>query len=629
MLIDVEFGICTTDYLTNERKKVRPVGYGCRNAFEDEAVTYDDTLYILPHYNEVIDDVLASIHFPKDVHIRVLDLGCGTGTLVKKIMERYPNAFVYAVDFSSAMLSVAQTKNCECENIHFSEEDIFKINEDKYPYFDLVVSTFVLHNYEGHALYEEIFKKVTNLLSVGGKFVLGDLIQCEGIEEQKHELSLQIEGMKKNHLSDEEITRWLNLLNDEDSPLPIWQIEKYFKQSGFTSIISKKIGSTAVFSAIRPLDVIHVKSELLIFGIIESDFISNIYNRQNPENVPKTGNNGVFLTLNNSLQVLVSFLHENNQISPYSVVEESGCFYLTKFDKRLDINITGNSFPDWYLVSVHTEEGEQKFSKFFVLEGDRYLHLAYKCCVFSDKDRCAFCSVEHRDTNSPDQADNSAEEICSVLEEMFSHNYIPPDFHFCLGGGTYLPLMNNVVFFSKIISCIRKYRSIEKGENPIWIEMIPPSKEEIQKLIDVGATSFGFNIEVFDGVLRQKYCPGKSNTASLEHYFEAFDMVNTKLGINKVGSCIIVGLDNQEILKSGIDTLISHKVFPCVLPLKFFDGAHLKLDDTALALLERDFIVLSRYAAVRVMAQGIDISQNEGCLHCPCCTIIHDMILSD
>jgi len=604
------------------------VGYGCRNAFEDEALTYDDTLYILPHYNEVIDSVLAFIDLPEDTHIRVLDLGCGTGTLIKKIIEKYSNAYVYAVDFSSAMLSVARTKIGECVNVHFFEEDIFKINENKYPYFDLIVSTFVLHNYEGQALYEAIFKKIINLLSVSGKFILGDLIQCEGIEEQKYEQSIQIKGMKKNHLSDEEIARWLDLLNDEDSPLPVRQIVDYLDHAGFTSIISKKIGSTAVFSAIRPLDVLQVKSELLIFGIRESDSITNIFKIQNPKNIPKTGNNGVFLTLNNSLQVLVSFLHERNQISPYSVIEESERLYLTKYHKQLEISVIGNNFPEWYSISVHTKEGEQKFSKFFVLEGDRYLHLAYKCCDFSDKDRCTFCSVEHRDTNSTEQTDNSAEEVCSVLEEMFSRNYIPPNFHFCLGGGTYLSLNENVDFFGKIISCIRKHRSKEKGGNPIWIEMIPPSKEEIQKLIDDGATSFGFNIEVFDDVLRNKFCPGKNNIAPLKHYFEAFDMVNTKLGINKIGSCIIVGLDNQENIRSGIDILINQKVFPCILPLKFFNGARLEFNDTDMALLERDFIVLSRYVADRVAAEGIDVSQNEGCLHCPCCTIIHDMILS-
>jgi len=605
------------------------MGLGCRNAFEDEAVTYDDMLYILPHYNEVIDGILTYMDFPEGTHIKVLDLGCGTGTLVKKIIERYPNASVYAVDFSSAMLSVARTKIGEYANVHFMEEDIFKINENKYPYFDLIVSTFVLHNYEDTALYELIFKKVIDLLSVGGKFILGDLIQCEGIEEQKYEQSIQIEGMKNNQLSDKEIARWLKVLENEDSPLPIWQIEEFLNRSEFLSVSSKKIGSTAIFSAIRPLNVLHVKSELLILGIKESDPLTDIYKLQNPEDIPKTGNNGVFLTLNNSLQVLASFLHGKNQISPYSVVKEADSLYLTKYHKRLDLSVTGNIFPEWYSTSVHATE-KQNFSKFFVLEGDRYLHLAYKCCAFNNESRCKFCSTEHRDrdTNSLDRADNSAEEICAVLEEMFNHKYIPPDFHFCLGGGTYLPLSKNVDFFCKIISCIRKYRSKEKGENPIWIEMIPPSKEDIQRLIDIGATSFGFNIEVFNDKLRQKHCPGKSNVASLEHYFEAFEMVNTKLGINKVGSCIIIGLDSQENLKSGIDTLISHKVFPCILPLKFFDGASMKLDNTAMALLERDFIILSKYAADRASAEGIDVSKNEGCLHCPCCTIIHDMIFN-
>jgi len=602
------------------------MGLGCLSTFEHEAEKYDDLLYLLPYYDKVIDGILTCIDFPEDAYIRVLDLGCGTGTLIKKIIEKYLNVSVYAVDFSSAMLSVARSKIGEYSHVRFIEENIFDIDENKYPYFDLIISTFVLHNYENEESYEVIFNKIINLLSVGGKFILGDIIQCEGIEEQDYERAFQIEKMKENHLSDEEITNWFEILDDEDSPLSVQQIEKNLNLSGFSSIITKKIGSTAVFTASRSLDLLQVKSELLISGIKENEPIAKIFELQNPDTVPKTGNNGVFLTLNNSLQVLVSFLHEKNQVSPYSVVEEAGSLRLTKHHKKLDVCVSEMKFPAWYSVSVQVNGEQQFFPSFFVLEGDQYLHLAYKCCDFSREERCTFCSVMRRDVVTPEWMDNDAEMICSVLEEMFSRNYIPPNFHFCLGGGTYLPLSDNVEFFSKIISCIRKHRSKEKGENPIWVEMIPPSKEGIQTLIDCGASSFGFNIEVFDDTLRQKFCPGKSKAAPIEQYSEAFEMVNSSLGYSKIGSCIIVGLDNQDNLKAGIDTLIDHHVFPCVLPLKIFDGTDMKLDETALTLLERDFTVLSHYAADRVQAKGIDVSQNEGCMRCPCCTIIHDML---
>ena len=596
------------------------MGLECRVKFEDEATNYDNTLYVLPRYGEVMDGIMSRIGFPAGAHIRVLELGCGTGTLIQKILAGWPNAIVHAVDFSTAMLKIAGNKIGQDPRVHFIEEDIFEINENDLPYFDIVVSTFVLHNYEDANQYHIIFAKSINLLSAGGKLIYGDLIKCVDTDQQISERQIQEESMRNNNLTEEEITHWFELLDEEDSPLPVETIGGFLKEASFTLIEHQQMGMTAVFSATRPLDLLQVKAELLICGIRESDNITEIFRRQNPDGIPKSGNNGIFLTLNGKIEVLTSFLHTKNQSSPYSLHDKEGQYYLSKYDKNLNISVDAGNFPDWYYKKV----GSWSFPGFFVLEGERYLHLAYKCCAYNDEERCRFCSVNRRENN--DCQDKSVDDICAVLEGMLSENLIPSDYHFCLGGGTYLPVSENVEFFRKIIVCIRKYRSKESGANPIWIEMIPPSREEIQKLIAAGATSFGFNIEVFDDALRQKFCPGKNKTASIDRYIEAFGTVNALLGPNKIGSCIISGLDKQAMLKKGIDMLIQHRTFPCVLPLKIFNGTNMNLGEDVLSLLERDFISLSRYAADKVKGSGIDVRQNEGCMLCPCCTIIHDLL---
>lgn len=597
------------------------LGLECRVRFEVEATNYDNTLYVLPRYGEVMDRIMSYIDYSKDACIRVLELGCGTGTLTQRILSCFPKAIVYAVDFSISMLEVAQNKIGKNPRVHFIEKNIFEIDENELPYFDIVVSTFVLHNYEEPNLYQEIFAKSINLLSAGGKLIYGDLVQCANTV-QKSERRMQVQLMQHNNLTEEEITRWFELLDDEDAPLPLKTIDKFLKEAGFTLIEYKQMGMTAVFSAMRPLELSQVKAELLINGIRENNIINEIYKRQNPDKIPKTGNDGIFLTLNKNTEILVSFLHEKNQLSPYSLQKKEDDLYLTKHDKKLNIFVDENTFPDWYCTPINL----QFFPSYFVLEDEHYLHLAYKCCAYNKEERCLFCSAKRRDVEIGECQDKSADDICAILERMLLENIIPNDYHFCLGGGTYLPLSENVDFFCKIITCIRKYRSKESGANPIWIEMIPPSKEEIQKLIAVGATSFGFNIEVFDDKLRHHFCPGKSKVASIGQYIEAFDIVNNSLGPNKTGSCIIVGLDNQAKLKNGIDTLVHHHVFPCVIPLKLFDGADMNLSEDVLSLLERDFISLSRYAADKVKENGIDVRQNEGCMRCPCCTIIHDLL---
>lgn len=603
------------------------MNFNCQATFENEATNYDNTLYVLPRYDEVMDGIMASMDYPKEAHIQVLELGCGTGKLIQRILTQFPNATVYAVDFSNAMLSVVQSKNGNDSRIHYINNNIFEIDENVLPYFDIVVSTFVLHNYADSTLYQTLFKKAVNLLSVNGKLLYGDLILCSDNRQQISERELQAQSMRNNHLTEEEITHWFELLDSEDSPLPIAMIKNFLLQVGFTEISVKQMGMTAIFSVVKPIDLLQVKAELLIYGIKDDQLVIDIFSRQNPDKVPKTGNNGIFLKLNEKTEILVSFLHQRNHSSPYSLKKEGEQIYLTKHNRNLAICISERSIPTWYYTEIESNSNrEHFFPSYFVLEGEYYLHLAYKCCAFNIDDRCQFCSVKRRDNDSGVCQDKSAEEICDVLEIMLSNDIIPTNYHFCLGGGTYLPLEENVDFFCKIITSIRKYRSKEKGENPIWIEMIPPTKTEIQQLINAGATSFGFNVEVFDETLRHHFCPGKNRTSSIDHYIEAFNIVNNSLGRNKVGSCIIVGLDTQENIKAGVDALINHNTFPCILPLKLFDGTNMNLNNEALSLLERDFISLSQYAAEQVIKAKIDVNQNEGCMRCPCCTIIHDLL---
>ena len=270
----------------------------CQTTFNNEAKTYDNTLFVIPHYYEVINEMISQSDFPQESEINILDLGCGTGNLAQSVLEKFPNAHIYAVDFSDEMLSIARIKLESKGLADFILADIFELNTTELPYFDLIISSFVLHNYDEIGLYELILKKSIELLGVNGRLILGDLIKCDPIE-QEHEQKIQREIMKQHGMTDADISTWFDILEDEDSPLPAEKTIDLLGSFGFTSINAKKFGCSAVFSAIRPLDVLQLKSELLVNGIQKSHELMTIFHKQNPNEVTKTGNNGVFLTLNN------------------------------------------------------------------------------------------------------------------------------------------------------------------------------------------------------------------------------------------------------------------------------------------------------------------------------------------
>lgn len=586
--------------------------------FNSEASIYDSTVeYLMLDYHQVLSEVLSCIDFESDDSFTILDAGCGTGNLIKLLAERFPKATIYGLDFSSEMLDVAQKKNLSAT---FIEGDIFNVENMPLPNFDLIVVSFVFHNFSNDKEHLDAMKKLNNMLSVNGKLIVADLID-PGNECNVKESKL-VSLMKKHQLSDVKIENWIETLRKEDRPLTLKRNVELLSETNYTDVLYRYFPDSysAIFVASKVLDTIQLKAELISYGVRPNDYSCELYCLQNPKNITKTGNNGIFLTVN-GLDVLVGINHTVNADSPYIFEKNGNDYILSKNGKCISAAIEPIHIPDWafYPVHVHSstynkfnDDSNDQFSNYFVYEGHGYIHLAYKACSFNDCEKCRFCSVKRRE----DGADNSSEDICNALRDVLK--FIPDTVHICLGGGTYIPFSKNVEYFEDIAKLIRS----EGKKNPIWIEMIPPEIDQIQRLIDAGATSFGFNIEIWDNDTRKILCPGKSAVPK-EQYISAFKYVIDVLGADRVGSCLIVGLDKRENLISAIDELLEMGVQPCILLFKDYDT---QMDDISIPVQYlRDFYFISKYAAEKAKMRNMYFKNSQGCLKCNCCTIMHDL----
>ena len=98
-------------------------------------------------------------------NLAVLDLGCGTGSHARKLIEKGAKKVV-GIDLSNNMINEA-IKNTKSEKIEYkvmSMNDIDKLDEK----FDMVVSTLAIHYIED---YDTLCKNVYNLLVDGGRFI--------------------------------------------------------------------------------------------------------------------------------------------------------------------------------------------------------------------------------------------------------------------------------------------------------------------------------------------------------------------------------------------------------------------------------------------------------------------------
>ncbi|MCP4050831.1 MAG: hypothetical protein GY730_09020 [bacterium] len=82
-----------------------------KHRFSNMAETYDKLCqYLVPGYDLIQNEVFNIVAFDKEDKLTFVDLGAGSGIFIEKILNRYPNACAYWVDFSEDFLAVAKKR---------------------------------------------------------------------------------------------------------------------------------------------------------------------------------------------------------------------------------------------------------------------------------------------------------------------------------------------------------------------------------------------------------------------------------------------------------------------------------------------------------------------------------------
>lgn len=112
-------------------------------------------------------------------HERVLDIGCGTGTLVTLVKRAYEGTKVVGLDPDRKALARARSKAVRA-GVSIELDQAFS---DELPYpdasFDRVLSSLMFHHLEASSK-EKTLREVRRVLKPGGSLHLADFAQPEG-----------------------------------------------------------------------------------------------------------------------------------------------------------------------------------------------------------------------------------------------------------------------------------------------------------------------------------------------------------------------------------------------------------------------------------------------------------------
>lgn len=114
----------------------------------------------------------------------VLDIGTGTGKVLKTLKASYPNSNYYGVDISDGMMK----KIDPSLGFNLSISKIEDLNEFNDNFFDVVTARMVLHHSEN---LDKALKEVHRVLKPGGKFIV-----CEGNPPDRHSVEFYEEMFK-------------------------------------------------------------------------------------------------------------------------------------------------------------------------------------------------------------------------------------------------------------------------------------------------------------------------------------------------------------------------------------------------------------------------------------------------
>lgn len=187
----------------------------------------------IPHYDDMIAtgvDLLGAL-VPSDGH--VLDLGGGTGSLSRAVLDALPGAHVTVLDVDADMLAEARRRLADAEGrVSFHEGSFL----DPLPVADAVVASLALHHVHDLQNKTALYRTIHDALPSGGLLVNLDAAVTEGERLNALMFDRMAARMGDHGITDAEARGHFAAWANEDTYFPLDAELSAMRRAGFDEV---------------------------------------------------------------------------------------------------------------------------------------------------------------------------------------------------------------------------------------------------------------------------------------------------------------------------------------------------------------------------------------------------------
>ncbi|RAP53400.1 MAG: hypothetical protein BZ138_01055 [Methanosphaera sp. rholeuAM270] len=202
--------------------------------FNQEAEAFDRRVQKnIPKYPEMLAALINAIPDYRE-NPKILDLGCGTGNITLKVLERFPKAQVTCLDLSENMIEIAKEKLSQYDNVTYVIGDFTEVILDEK--YDAIISSLALHHIPSDEEKEEMYRGIYDALKENGVFYNADVLLANSKYNSKLNERISQKDMLDNGVTLEEIKQHEDKQDANDIPTTLYNHIAMLENVGFKEI---------------------------------------------------------------------------------------------------------------------------------------------------------------------------------------------------------------------------------------------------------------------------------------------------------------------------------------------------------------------------------------------------------